>query len=204
MRRRMALALLVAIGLFAGGGAGAQTTTTTSSTTTSVVLLTTSSTSTTSTTVVNPCTGQPCTDLPPVATLSGSAGDVRIESFGNCWRLPAPVAGQGLVTRCVIGTPAPEASVPVGLVVRRGETLTLRFAINMAPTEVLLQRSDVAEAPAVALTAANPTSFVADLPVGTYFVTFRTKWNQGDVEYRVKVEVRAATASEPRIIALTG
>jgi len=203
MRRRMAVAALVAIGLFAGGGAGAQTTTTTSSTTTPVVILTTS-TSTTSTTVVNPCTGQPCTDLPPVATLAGSAGDVRLESFDYCWRLPTPVPGQGLVTRCAIGTPAPEASVPVGLVVRRGERLTLRFAITMAPTEVLLQRGDVPGVAPVALTAANPTSFVADLPVGTYFVNFRTKWNQGDVSYRLKIEVRAATASEPRVIALTG
>ena len=206
MRRRMAVALLVAIGLFAGGGAGAQTTTTTSSsTTTSAVPTTTStSTSTTSTTVVNPCTGQPCTDLPPVATLTGSAGDVRINPFGYCWRLPAPVPG-GPVTQCLVATPAPDAEVPVGLVVRRGETLSLRFAATMTPTEVLLQRGDVPGVAPVPLTAANPTSFVADLPVGTYYVVFKTKWNQGDVDYRLKVEVRApATASEPRVLALTG
>ncbi len=207
MRRRMAVAVLAAVGLFAGGGAGAQQTPTTSpTTTTSVVILTTTSTSTstTSTTVVNPCTGQPCTDLPPVATLTGSAGEVRLDPFGYCWRMPTPEPGRGLVTGCLVATPAPDAEVPVALVVRRGETLTLRFAATMTPTEVLLQRGDVPGVAPVPLTAANPTSFVADLPVGTYFVHFTTKWNQGNVDYRVKIEVRAATASEPRILALTG
>jgi len=106
------------------------------------------------------------------------------------------------VTACLLATLAPD--IPVGLVVRRGETLTLRFAIGMAPTEVRLRRFPDGE-PTTALTPANPTVFVNDLPVGVYLISFATKWNQGDASYVLKVDVRApATASEPRVLALTG
>ena len=61
----------------------------------------------------------------------------------------------------------------------------------------------VSPTPARGACVPNPASFVADLPVGTVVHNFRTRWNQGDVDYRLKVEVRAA-ASEPRVLALTG
>ena len=203
MRRPVALAaaVLAVLGLLAGGGAGAQTTstssTTSSSTTTSVGIPTT----TTSTTVVNPCASQPCTEGLPVATLSGSAGDIRLNPFSSCWRLPTPVPGHGLVTQCLAA--AVSLDDPVQWIVRRGERLTLRFATPLSPTEILLQRGDQAVA-TTPLTLANPTSFVADFPVGPVVLNIRTKWNQGNVDYRLKVEVRAATATEPRRIALTG
>ncbi len=212
MRRRMAALLVVGIGLFVGSGAGAQTTTTTSSTSSTTSSSTTSSTAvvpttpppttTTSTTIVNPCTGQPCTVDPPVATLSGSGGDVPLNMTSACWR--APVFGaEGPVARCLAATLAPFESIPVGLVVRNGETLTLRFAIGMAPTEVVLQRGEAS----TPLTPANPTTFVANLPVGVYLISFNTKWNQGNASYFLKVDVRAAAgpASPTRgTIALTG
>jgi len=198
--RRLALAVLVVLGLCAGQSAGAQTTTTSSSSTTSsTALVTTTSTSTTSTTVVNPCTGQPCTVDPPVATLSGSAGDVRLNPFGFCWR-----EVERALTRCL--APALALDIPVGMVVRSGETLTLGFDAPVPPGEVVLRRGDEAGVATRMLTPTNPTAFVADFPVGIYAISFQTKWNQGDVSYRLKIEVRAAppTASDPRPLALTG
>ena len=205
MNRRTAGVLVALVAWGMATTAGAQTSTTSSSSTsTSVAILTTTttSTSTTSTTVVNPCTGQPCTENPPVATLSGSGGDIRLDPFGYCWRLPDPVPGQGLVTQCL--APALALDDPVRFVIRSGETLTLRFATNLVPAEVRLQRGDQPGGATTPLTAATPTSFMADLPVGPLVLIFRTKWNQGDVDYRVKVEVRAAAASDPRPLALTG
>jgi len=201
----MAVALLVVLGVLAGNGAGAQTTTTSStttssSTTSSPLVTTTTSTSTTSTTVVNPCTGQPCTVQPPQATLSGSGGEAALLLSRSCWRSPTPTA-QGLVTACLLATLAPD--IPVGLVVRRGETLTLQFVIGMAPTEVRLLRFPDGEP--TTLTPANPTVFVNDLPVGVYLISFATKWNQGDASYVLKVDVRGpAPVSDPRPLALTG
>jgi hypothetical protein len=198
MRRQLAVALVVGLALWAGGGAGAQTTTSSSSPTSSTALVTTSTSSTTSTTAVNPCTGQPCTVDPPVATLAGSGGEVRLDPLGFCWR---EIGGQ--LTHC--RSAALALDIPVGLVVRTGETLTLRFAAPMAPTKVVLQRADQPGVASTALTPANPTVFVADLPVGVYAINFQTLWNQGDVGYRLKIDVRApATASDPRSLALTG
>ena len=208
LRRRIAVTLVVGIGLFAGSGAGAQTTTispttTIPSTTNSTGAVPTTS-QTTSTTVGNPCTGQPCTVDPPVATLSGSGGEVRLNPLGFCWRAPEPTAGAGgqISSRCVAAALAPFESIPVGLVVRTGETLTLRFAIGMAPTEVVLRRGD--QTSTVALTPGNPTVFTADLGAGVYLLFFTTKWNQGSADYLLKVDARAAgSPATPRTGTLT-
>ncbi len=199
MRRRMAGVLLVGLGLLTGGGAGAQTTTTT--TTAGGIIF---PPPTTSTTVVNPCIGQPCTADPPAATLSGTGGNVRMTSFNFCWQDPA-FAVDGPRSRCLAGALAPFESIPVGLVVRSGEALTLSFDTRMSPTAVALERGDQT----TALTARNPTEFTSSLPVGTYLVFFKTKWIQGNADYILKVQVRAATAgpATPRTgvpIALTG
>ena len=88
MRRPMVAVLLLGVAaVVATGAAGAQTTTTSSSTTSSS---TTTSTvvQTTTTTFVNPCTGQPCIPTPPVATLSGSAGQVQLQFDSSSWRSP--------------------------------------------------------------------------------------------------------------------
>ncbi len=50
------------------------------------------------------------------------------------------------------------------------------------------------------LAPTNPTTLVADLPVGLYYVSFQTKWTQGEVGYSLKIDVRA----QPRPLALTG
>jgi hypothetical protein len=195
---RRTLGLLLAVLIWGvSATAMAQTTTSSSSTTSSTSTSTsststsTTSTSTTSTTRVNPCTGQPCTVDPPVATLSGSGGSVRLTSFDYCWR---EIVGE--LTKCIISARALDP--PVQLVVRAGETLTLRFDTTLVPREVVLNRENQG-APRV-LTPTNPTTFAADLPVGIYFIGFSTKWNQGDVSYNLRIEVRA----EARPIALTG
>ena len=196
MGRRTAVALVACVSWAVASGAGAQTTTSstsTSTTSTSTSSTSTTSTSTTSTTVVNPCTGQPCTAQPPVATLSGSGGDVRLDPFEYCWRAIA-----GDVTQCAAATLA--LDIPVRLVIRNGETLSLAFAAAIRPTDVVLQRGDQPGVTRSALTPANPTVFVADLPVGIYLISFQTKWNQGNVAYLLKVDVRA----QPRPLALTG
>ena len=127
-----------------------------------------------------------------MATLSGSGGNVRLTSFDFCWR---EVVGE--LTRCLIAARA--LDVPVGLVVRAGETLTLRFETTLLPREVVLHRENEPGAGTV-LSPTNPTTFVANLPVGVYFISFATKWNQGDVGYSLKVDVR----EQARPLALTG
>jgi hypothetical protein len=199
---RRTLGLLTAVLIWGvSATAVAQTTTsssTTSSTSTSTTSTSTSTTSasTTSTTRVNPCTGQPCTADPPEATLSGSGGSARLFPEG-CWQ---EIVGE--LTKCVISARALDP--PVGLVVRTGETLTLRFDTTLLPREVILHQENQPGAGTV-LTPANPTTFVADLPVGVYFISFTTKWAQGDVGYSLEIDVRAATpAQDPRPLALTG
>ena len=193
---RRTLGLLMAVLLWGvSATAMAQTTTsssTTSSTSTSTTSTSTTSTSTTSTTRVNPCTSQPCTADPPVATLSGSGGNVRLESYRYCWR---EIVGD--LTRCL--TSARPLDEPVGLVVRSGETLTLSFATTLLPREVVFHRENQPGAGTV-LAPTNPTTLVANLPVGVYYVSFQTKWTQGDVGYSLKIDVRAG----PRPLALTG
>ncbi len=190
---------VMALGL--AQGAGAQTTTTTSSTTTSTSSTATTSTTivgTTSTTVPNPCAGQPCTERPPVAFLAGASGEVRLDQGGFCWRSATPNAEGQLVGVCTAVIPV---DPPVTLVVTRGETLTLRFDAPGAPSQVrVAEGGDV-----TALGAANPVRFAADHPVGFHTLDFTTVWLQGDVSYRVRLDVRAATT--PRTgtnIALTG
>jgi hypothetical protein len=195
MARRTVGMLLAVLIWGVSATATAQTTTTSSSTTSSSSSTTSTSTtspSTTSTTRVNPCATQPCTADPPVATLSGSGGNVRLESSGYCWR---DIVGGG--GKCLVAARALDE--PVRLVVRAGETLTLSFATTLRPTEVLLLREGGPD-PGTPLALVNPTTFVANFPVGVYTIGFATRWTQGDVSYGLKIDVRA----QPRPLALTG
>src|SRR4051812_21780034 len=120
MRRRMAAAVVLALGLFATGAAGAQTSTSTSTTSTST---------STSVPFVHPCTLQPCTAQPPQAFLSGSGGEVRLDQGSSCWSSPPDAEGR-FSSVCADAT----ARVPDALlVVRAGETLSLRFSALTPP-----------------------------------------------------------------------
>lgn len=193
-RRATALSFLL-IALWLAQAAGAQTTTSSSTTSTSSTSTSTSTTvtTTTSTTQPNPCAGQPCTDQPPQAFLAGANGEVRLDGGGYCWRGTTPDLHGNFVGVCVSVL---QVDPPVTLVVRRGEMLTLRFDAPGAPTRITLRERDV-PAP---LPAGNPVRFAADYSVGFHTLDVSTLWLQGDVSYRVRIEVRAA----PGPIALTG
>lgn len=194
MIRRTAGFLVTCMALWLAPAAIAQTTTSSTSTSTSSTT-STSTTSTTSTTLANPCTGQQCTAEAPVAYLAGAAGELRLDLGGSCWR--SPTSATGMCTSFLLVEPT------TALVVRSGETLSLRFATAMAPTSLSLSRNDVA----TPLVAGNPATFAADLPVGTHVVFFTTKWLQGDASYRIKLDVRAAAGPatpQPGTITLTG
>ena len=192
-RRATALSFLL-IALWLAQAAGAQTTTSSSTTSTSSTSSSTSSTvATTSTTQPNPCAGQPCTDRPPQAFIAGANGEVRLDAGGYCWRGVTPNLEGNIVGIC---TSVSFVDPPVTLVVRRGETLRLRFDAPGAPTRITLREHDV-PAP---LPAGNPVRFAADYSVGFHTLDVSTLWLQGDVSYRVRIEVRAA----PGPIALTG
>ncbi|HEX2046263.1 MAG TPA: hypothetical protein VHF27_00765 [Acidimicrobiales bacterium] len=199
--RRVTALTVTLLTLWLAQGAGAQTTTTTTSSTTSTSSTSTPSTTvaaTTSTTQPNPCAGQPCTERPPEAYLAGVNGEVRIDTGGFCWRSPTPNAQGQIVGVCTSVVPV---DPPVTLLVRRGETLTLRFDAPGAPIEVTFRENDVT----TPRTAGNPVRFTADHAVGFHTIDVSTRWLQGDVSYRVRLDVRAAAT--PRTgtdIALTG
>lgn len=185
MRRRTA-GLVVAVMVWGlSTTAGAQTTTTSSSTTSSTTSTTTLATTTT--TFPDPCAGQPCTAQPPDAFVAGVNGEVRLDRGSSCWRSPGPDANGNFVALCSDVFPRDPDAV---LIVRAGETLTLRFATAMSPTFVQLERGGQT----TALTPGNPVRFGADLPVGSHVVRFFTRWLQGDMSYSVRLDVRAAGA----------
>lgn len=193
---RRTLGLLMAVGIWGvSATAMAQTTTSSSSTSSST---TTSTSSTTSTTFLNPCAGQPCTDQPPAALLSGLNGEVRLDRGSSCWKRPDRDVPGGFIGVCAdVFDRVPEALLEV----RAGETLSLRFDTVLSPTFVQLTRGEQA----TQLTPGNPTRFVPDLPVGIHVVHLFTRWSQGDASYSVRLDVRAASpAQDPRPLALTG
>jgi hypothetical protein len=196
--RRAATAILILVILWLAQGAAAQTTTTSSTSSTSTSTTSTTVGATTSTTQPNPCTGQPCTERPLAAFLAGVNGEVRLDAGGFCWQSPTPNA-QGIIGTLCATVDLPEP--PVTLVVRRGETLTLRFDAAGAPTRVTLRENDVP----TPLAAGNPVRFPADYAVGFHTVDVSTLWLQGDMNYRVRLDVRAAaTPRAGTSIALTG
>jgi hypothetical protein len=198
MTRRTVAALVACVSWAVAPGAGAQTTTSSTSTSSSTSSTSTTSTSTTSTTFPNPCAGRPCTDQPPAALLSGVNGEVRLDRGSTCWTRPNPDVPGGFVSFCAdVFDQVPDAL----LVVRAGETLSLRFDTVLSPTFVQLDR----EEQSTQLTPGNPARLVADLPLGVQVVHFFTRWSQGDASYSVRLDVRAATtAQDPRPLALTG
>ena len=123
---------------------------------------------------------------PPDAVLSSSSGSVVGRLGSYCWR-QSPTGGVCVDT---IDLPEPTAA----LTVTAGETLTLRFATDESPTAIAARRYDAARfsgAQPFPVAAANPTQFRADLPVGTSWLAFHTRWAAGDATYYFRVRVLA-------------
>lgn len=199
---RRALALAGCVGLFAATSAGAQTTSTSSTSSTSQTSTSSTSSSTTtstapmtSTTLGDLCTGQSCIAGPPEAFLVGAARDIRLGLAESCWRDGTP----GGVTKCTSALLTQPA-----VVVGSGETFSLRFATDLAPTGASLSVGGVT----TALDAGNPMAIPVEFPTGTDTITVATRWLQGDARYLVTLDVRppAAPPAEPRprAVSLTG
>ncbi len=141
------------------------------------------------------CAGHPCTAHPPEAFIAGEAGEVRTAPGSYCWA--SPTEPSTVCGDVVIDDPSKLPSLSI----RRGETLTLRFGTEMAPTSVLLQERDTVSK---ALPATNPVQFTADLSPGNHLVSFFTRWLQGDASYHVVLNVArpADTASHMLLLAM--
>lgn len=143
------------------------------------------------------CLGSPATAAPPVAAQSpptpvpkpptaelvSSTGRVTARLGSYCWQ----ASGAGLCVDTAFIDPAD------ALAVRPGETLTLRFVTDDAPTAVSGRRYPLPDAAASStafpVAAANPTQVRAGLPPGTSWLTFATRWARGDAIYFFKVQV---------------
>ncbi|MCA1672793.1 MAG: hypothetical protein LC799_11510, partial [Actinobacteria bacterium] len=123
---------------------------------------------------------------PPGVVLTGAQDSIRATQGSSCWR--SDPAGQALC--------ADSPGFPLGasiLNVRRGETATVRFEAPDSPlgARVFLVDAPPTDAGAVReLVASNPTTFVADFPVGLHRVGLSTGWVQGDASYSFRLNVR--------------
>ncbi|HEX9683207.1 MAG TPA: hypothetical protein VGA13_09000 [Acidimicrobiales bacterium] len=106
---------------------------------------------------------------PPPATISGANGAVEMEQGSTCWDgLCADTIGPGEQT--------PSFSVD------GGETLTVTWDSADSPSRVDLSIEPVEGGPRIErdLDTSNPTTFVADLGPGSYYVIVFSVWGERD------------------------
>ena len=123
----------------------------------------------------------------PDAYLTAGSTEVEADRGTSCWTL-APGRGGCL-----------DAAGPRGgrdgatLRVRRGGVVGLRFDRDDAPKTLgaALDPAPVGggDAIGVSVEPSNPTSFVVDVPRGTYYLGMGTDWPQGDMAFSLRVEV---------------
>lgn len=200
LRRSLRVILLVVIALVPSA-ASAQTTTSSTSTTSTSTTTSTVAPTTTSTTLANPCTGQPCTEVPPQVVLVSASGQIQADRGSYCWRNVADS------NRVCLALARPQGYQPPILVVTEGETVSVRFTppVPGTPIDVSLGTDGVV----TPLTAASPTTFRVTLAPGIYDnLAILTRWLQGEVPYGFRLDVRRAAApadpSGGRPLALTG
>ena len=123
----------------------------------------------------------------PDAFLAAGATEIEAERGSSCWSL-APGRRECLDT----GGPG-ELRGGAALRVRRGQSVVLRFDRDDAPETLgaALDRAPVGgdDLIGVAVEPANPTSFLVDVPPGTYHLTLATGWPQGDVAFSLEIAV---------------
>ncbi|MGH9223867.1 MAG: hypothetical protein ACRD2W_08815 [Acidimicrobiales bacterium] len=137
--------------------------------------------------------------------LAAASGTQEAVYGGSCWRIvppsqfPAPIR----CTSVLLADPFPRAP----LVVRPGETLTLRFEPPIRPSEVTIWRSATITDQATPLFTApaqSPTTFAANFPTGDSIVLAMVRFSQGLVPYHFAVTVRPLTTATDAPIAFTG
>ena len=124
----------------------------------------------------------------PDAYLTAGSTEVEADRGTSCWSL-APGRSECLDAAGPRGGPGGTT-----LRVRRGAVVGLRFDRDDAP-ETLGAALDPApvggdDAIGVAVEPSNPTSFVVDVPPGTYDLGMGTAWPQGDMEFSLRIVVR--------------
>jgi len=185
--------LFLLLAVVSAGPVLAQTSTTTSTTTSSTTSSTTTSTTLSSTTTTTAPMVTADAD-PPAAFLLGTSGEVQGELASFCWAPPGGRAG-----RCVDKIAPPAGPT---LTVRRGETLSLRFATGLPLTQLDVRANGVA----LSAPTANPSRFRADLVPGAYQLLVFSRFSAGDASYGFRLVV-SAPAATPRVaqrVALTG
>ena len=123
----------------------------------------------------------------PDAYLTAGSTEVEADRGTSCWSL-APGRRECLDASRPRAGPAGTA-----LRIRRGESVGLRFDRSDDP-ETLGAALDPApvgggDAIGVSVEPSNPTSFVVDVPRGTYYLGMGTDWPQGDMAFSLRVEV---------------
>ena len=185
------LVLLPAGPVLAQAGGTTTSSTSTSSTSTSIPATTTTVAPTTTTTP--PASTADAT--PPAAVLAGASGEVRGELGSSCWGQPG-----GTSAVCIDKIAPPTGPT---LSVRRGETVTLRFATGLALTGLEVRRDGAT----LAVPVANPSRFKADLPPGTYQLLVSSTFTPGgsaQYGFRLRVTAPPATPTPAGRVSLTG
>ena len=123
---------------------------------------------------------------PPGAVLTAPADTIRPTPGSSCW-----LAGPGGTPLCADTFIFPaDASI---LNVRRGDTVSVRITApdNPIGARVFLAGAPASDAGSVReLVASNPTTFVADFPVGLHRMGLTTDWVQGFASYNFRLNVR--------------
>ena len=123
---------------------------------------------------------------PPGVTLNGPADTIRATPGSSCWKSEPAATPLCADTFGFPGT----ASI---LNVRRGDTVTLRFDSPEGPLNGRVLRLDAAQGDPTGtreFVGGNPTTFVADFPVGLHRMIVATGWVQGDMTYFFRLNVR--------------
>jgi hypothetical protein len=124
----------------------------------------------------------------PDAYLTAGSTEVEADRGTSCWSL-APGRSECLDAAGPRGGPGGTT-----LRVRRGAVVGLRFDRDDAP-ETLGATLDPASVGGedllgVTVERRNPTSFVVDVPPGTYDLMMGTVWPEGDAAFSLRIVVR--------------
>lgn len=124
----------------------------------------------------------------PDAYLTAGSTEVEADRGTSCWSL-APGRSE-----CLDASGPRGGAAGTALRVRRGESVGLRFDRSDDPETLgaALDPGPVGgeDLLGVNVERRNPTSFVVDVPPGTYYFRMGTVWPQGDAAFSLRIVVR--------------